>query len=646
MLRVTPIYGSRWSNVGESEDPSCTLVEYGGCRVLWNVGWCAEKDPVTFPVLPEHDCLVLTDSTLEALGGLPLYYQQMVAKSKSNSRHQDNNSDNKNALSKVPPIYATFPTVKMGQMTLYDQHAAVSLDGGVPSYSLQDLDQVFSTIVSIKYSQYVTVHHPITGQAVVTVTAHRAGHCVGGAFYVLQRLTDETVVVLTSTYHIAKELHLDSSTLLQHGSTPDVLVTRAGGPAFRQFKALAHKRTGSTGKIALPPQLITQAERGLSESILAVLRRDGNVLLPTDASGRVLELLLLLNQHWEKHRLQATYNLVWLGPMVTNTAEFARCQLEWMGIALGSQFDSFQTHPYNLKAVKCCNSVRELEAVMEQNQNPTCVLATGLSLERGPARDVFLKFADNPDNAIILTDSSQAYRRSHSSGHGPVGAGVTRQSDTAVVEMTSSSSLSVAAAAGTVEMDSDEPVATTAATVPVVAQEAAAAAIAAVAATTALPTADQDDGAAEEGQEGMVGLAVMEGQLSEWTTAGQLLSAWAMAKAAGREMDDSVVVDVQVPVRAPLVGTELKAFIADEEAARLKHKKQAEKRAMLREVELAKGQLRLGEEDTTAGGQLVSESNKTSATSSATGGSTRPRKKSRFDSSLFLKFSKPLHCKF
>jgi Cft2 family RNA processing exonuclease len=103
----------------------------------------------------------------------------MVAKSKSNSKHQDN-SDNKNALSKVPPIYATFPTVKMGQMTLYDQHAAVSLDGSVPSYSLQDLDQVFSTIVSIKYSQYVTVHHPITGQAVVTVTAHRAGHCVGG----------------------------------------------------------------------------------------------------------------------------------------------------------------------------------------------------------------------------------------------------------------------------------------------------------------------------------------------------------------------------------------------------------------------------------------------------------------------------------
>jgi hypothetical protein len=300
--------------------------------------------------------------------------------------------------------------------------------------------------------------------------------------------------------------------------------------------------------------------------------------------------------------------------------------LEWMATSLGSQFDSVQTHPYNLKAVRCCNSVRELEQLQQENQNPTCVLATGLSLEHGPARDVFLKFADNPDNAIILTDSAQAYRRSHSSGsvQHPV-----QVDKSAVVEA------SLSLSSGAVQMETDEPVLTTVpavatAAVPAVAQEAAAAA---AAVAVANPTTDQDDGADGEGQEGMVGLAVREGQLSEWTTAGQLLSAWAQAKAAGREMDDSVVVDVQVPVRAPLVGMELKAFIADEEAARLKHKKQAEKRAMLREVELAKGQLRLGEEDTTTGGQVVSESNKTSGTtSSAPGGSsTRPRKKSRFD---------------
>jgi hypothetical protein len=107
-------------------------------------------------------------------------------------------------------------------------------------------------------------------------------------------------------------------------------------------------------------------------------------------------------------------------------------------------------------------------------------------------------------------------------------------------------------------------------------------------------------------------------------------------------MDDSVTIDVNVPHRAPLVGPELKVFLANEEAERLKQLKEEEKRAMLREVELAKGQLRLGEEDTM--GPTATEGKTSSGTTAVS--SSRPRKKSRFDSSLFLKFSKPLHCTY
>ena len=71
-----------------------------------------------------------------------------------------------------------------------------------------------------------------------------------------------------------------------------------------------------------------RSEAELIESIMAALRRDGNVLLPVDASGRVLELLLLLDRHWEKQRLGGAYNLCWVGPMSLNTIEFARSQLE------------------------------------------------------------------------------------------------------------------------------------------------------------------------------------------------------------------------------------------------------------------------------------------------------------------------------
>ena len=99
-------------------------------------------------------------------------------------------------------------------------------------------------------------------------------------------------------------------------------------------------------------------------------------------------------------------------------------------------------------------------------------------------------------------------------------------------------------------------------------------------------------------------------------------------------MDDVVDVDVPVPHRAPLAGAELKTFMAQEEAARLAKKDAEEKQAMLREVELAKGQLRLGEEE---------EKNKPKMAVPTRFPASRPKKKSRFDSSLFIKFSKPLH---
>lgn len=549
MLRVTPIYGSRFDASGAADTPSCTLVEYGNVSVLVNVGWDESCPQNKFPGLPPHQVLVITDSTLGAMGGLPIYHSQFPN----------------------IPIYATFPTVKMGQMTLYDYHASISLDGGNPPYSLEALDEAFASMNTLKYSQAVTIPDPTSGKPALSVTAHRAGYVVGAAFFVLQRLQDETCVVLTNVYHIAKELHLDSSTLLKHGSTPDVLVTRPGGPAM----GLLSKLFGGQRPI-LPTPVVNQAEKTLVETVLAVLRRDGNVLMPVDASGRILEYLLLLSQHWDRQRLAGAYNLCWIAPMAQNTLDYARSQLEWMAAPLGSQFDSQRGHPFQLQNVDVCSSMAELDAVME-NGNPSCVLASGGSLDRGPARDLLLRWADNPDNAVILPDSSRCTLRGD---HGT--------------------------------MNQHE--------------------------TAALPGAAEEEDAAE-----MVGSALpVDQQVSEYSTAAQLMKYWCNAKLEEREMDDVVQVDVLVPSRAPLAGTALREFLASEEETRQKKLAQAKEKALLQQVELAKGQLRLGEEDPTA---VVSESKVVKQVPTRVP-SGRPKKKSKFDSTLFLKFSKPLHCKF
>ena len=642
MLRVTPIYGSRWHPDGPSSSGSCTLVEYADVKVLINAG-----GPVAnfdFQQLPPHDCFLLTDSTLKSIGSFPQYA--------ASQRRRYSSNDNKDGR-RPPPMYATFPTVKMGQMSLYDYHANACLDGDSPPYSLNDMDRAFGQLQTIKYSQEILL--PSTQQPRLSITAHHAGHVVGAAFFVLKRILDETIVVVTATYHIAKELHLDSSTLLKYATTPDVLITSPGGPAFPILSQLYTDK-----KLTSP--LVSQAEKQVVEHILSVLRRDGNLLLPVDASGRVLELVLLLSQHWDRHRLHGAYNLVWLGPMVQNTLEFCQSQLEWMSTKLGNQFDSGGKggqHPYSLRGVQLCTTVEELQTILQQNHNPTCVLASGLSLDHGPARDLLLKWADNDNHSILFTDSSMCLERFRLRQATTVPTSTTSVNSillqggglgTAPIipsSATTSASSAAAAAAAAVSATMASGVTTTAVTTSTHAGAVTTSSATATATATTVPT-DQE----EAQEETLVGLPMAPEEMSNFSTTYQLLHHWATAQVQDVEMEDCIVVDVLVPQRSPLAGPELKAFLEQEEAARKLQRQQEEERAMLREVELAKGRLRLGEEQQQSQSQTQSyETNKSSleaapSNASRTAMTTRIKKKSRFDSSLFLKFSKPLHCMF
>jgi cleavage and polyadenylation specificity factor subunit 2 len=416
MLRVTPLYGSQHDIHGQSEEPVCTLIEFAGRRVLVNVGW---NPTFNYDDLPDHDCLLLTDSTLRSIGSLPSYYNASRRRRRRVTQQQQaaaldplsGGDTTSNSTSSRSRILATFPTVKMGQMTLYDQHSAMATDGGTPPFTLDDLDDVFSAVEAIKYSQTIVItgdrNRPAQQQnnttnknknnttngaaASVAITAFRAGHVVGGAFYVLKCLQDDTVILVAdNVYNISKEQHLDNTTLLKH-SNPNVLITRPGGPAFRPLRTLPllqEKGHGSGGPGAL------------TESILSVLRRDGNVLLPVDCAGRVLELLVLLDKYWDKQRLSATYNLIWVAPMGANVLDFARSQLEWMSAQkMGAPFDSDQGHPLKLPCVRVCSSSAELEALLQaQGQNPSCILASGLTLE-GTCFGFAMLFGKNSSNS-------------------------------------------------------------------------------------------------------------------------------------------------------------------------------------------------------------------------------------------------------
>jgi len=74
------------------------------------------------------------------------------------------------------------------------------------------------------------------------------------------------------------------------------------------------------------------------------------VLVPVDAAGRVLELLLVLEAAWAAGR--PGYGLALLSPVAFNALEFAKSQLEWMAEGLTHALESRKANPFALRCAR------------------------------------------------------------------------------------------------------------------------------------------------------------------------------------------------------------------------------------------------------------------------------------------------------
>jgi cleavage and polyadenylation specificity factor subunit 2 len=141
----------------------------------------------------------------------------------------------------------------------------------------------------------------------------------------------------------------------------------------------------------------------LVEAILSSVRLGGNVLIPIDPAGRVLELILMLEEKWAQRSL-GSYQIVLLTNVAYNTLDFAKSHLEWMGDHVTNAFERKRENPFNTKFLTLCHSMDELNALPA---GPKVVLASFGSLEAGPARHLFARWAEDKKNLVVLTSQPE-----------------------------------------------------------------------------------------------------------------------------------------------------------------------------------------------------------------------------------------------
>lgn len=213
----------------------------------------------------------------------------------------------------------------------------------------------------------------------ITVTPLPAGHTIGGTIWKILKVGEEDIVYATDFNH-KKERHLNGCEL-ERLQRPSLLITDAFNAQYQQARRRAR-------------------DEKLMTNILQTVRNNGNVLIAVDTAGRVLELAHMLDQLWKnKESGLMAYSLAMLNNVSYNVIEFAKSQIEWMSDKLMKSFEGARNNPFQFRHMQLCHNLAELAKM----SSPKVVLASTPDLESGFTRELFVQWAANPLNSIIIT---------------------------------------------------------------------------------------------------------------------------------------------------------------------------------------------------------------------------------------------------
>uniref|UniRef100_A0A2N9EEK6 Cleavage and polyadenylation specificity factor subunit 2 n=1 Tax=Fagus sylvatica TaxID=28930 RepID=A0A2N9EEK6_FAGSY len=354
-VQVTPLCGVY------NENPLSYLVSIDGFNFLIDCGWNDHFDPTLLHPLSKVastiDAVLLSHPDTLHLGALPYAMKQ---------------------LGLSAPVFATEPVYRLGLLTMYEQYLSRKQVSEFDLFTLDDIDSAFQNMTRLTYSQ----NHHLSGKGEgIVIAPHVAGHLLGGTVWKITKDGEDVIYAVDLNHR--KERHLNG-TVLSSFVRPAVLITDA-------YNALNNQ-----------PYRRGEKENEFGETIKKTLGAGGNVLLPVDTAGRVLELILTLEQYWMEKSLN--YPIYFLTYVATSTIDYIKSFLEWMSDSIAKSFEQNRENPFLLKHVRLLINKSELDNAPD---GPKVVLASMASLEVGFSHDIFIEWASDTKNLVLFTERGQ-----------------------------------------------------------------------------------------------------------------------------------------------------------------------------------------------------------------------------------------------
>ncbi|GAA6030255.1 hypothetical protein JCM8097_009012 [Rhodosporidiobolus ruineniae] len=258
----------------------------------------------------------------------------------------------------------------------------------------QEIRDAFLAINAVRWTQPIHLTGPLKGY---TLVAHRSGHTLGGSLYTIRPSLSSSLSPASSAssllyaplFNHVKEHHLDPTALLNAGNVDD------------NFRRMGVVVVGAERSRVVNIKRIDR-ERKMLDLITSTLNSGGSILLPTDPSARLFELLVLLETHWQFKNLAQQFPLCLISRTGKDAVGFVRSLTEWMG----GQVAGEAGERLKFSNLRIFGSLAEISSSIPPSV-PKLILTVPSTLSYGFSRALFLDFARQPGNLVLLPGRSE-----------------------------------------------------------------------------------------------------------------------------------------------------------------------------------------------------------------------------------------------
>ena len=244
-----------------------------------------------------------------------------------------------------------------------------------PLYTKEDIQATLSRVRTISFNQTVKLDG-------ISITCYNAGHILGASMFLVE--IDGRSVLYTGDYSREEDHHLKSATV-PPGRKVDVLICE------------------STFGIEVHKPRRTREER-FTKLVRGIVKRGGHCLIPMFAVGRTQELLLLLDEFWDRNPDLASFPLYWVSNKADKYLQIFKNSREFMNnnVQLFEREHTRMTtkDPFDFK------HVRVIKQSGYREEGPCVVIASPGMLQNGVSFYFYNMWHDDPANGIIFAGYS------------------------------------------------------------------------------------------------------------------------------------------------------------------------------------------------------------------------------------------------